>query len=78
MKGLVLLPCLFSLGENNEELTALSNRLCSTCFTACSISCGVHSLGFALWACPENVNYAPINVGTAHISHGTVYLGGAY
>ena len=41
----------------------------------------VSRLGFALWASPvcvlartENFNYAPINLGTAHISHGTVYI----
>ena len=46
-----------------------------------SISCRLRRLGFALWACPvrmlartENLNYAPINVGTAHISHGTVHI----
>ena len=40
-----------------------------------------HAIYFALWACPvrvlartENFNNAPINVGTAHISHGTVYI----
>ena len=46
-----------------------------------SISCRLRRLGFALWACPvraparaENSNYAPISVGTAHISHGIVYI----
>ena len=48
---------------------------------SCSISCRLGRLGFALWVCPvrvlsltENFNYAPINVATAHISHGTVYI----